>query len=97
MRCQSTLLCIRDKIALIDEVSFVNWETICTTSNNDVNENFQRFYSTIIQIIDKHAPVKRLRKKQITFKFKPWITKGIKISINTKNELFKRYLKTKKI
>ena len=82
-------------VALIDEVSFVNWETICS-SNNDVNEIFQRFYSTIIQIIDKHAPDKKLSKKQIKFKSKPWITKGIKVSISTKNKLFKRYLKTKK-
>ena len=84
-----------DEIALIDEVSFVNWEAICS-SNNDVNEIFRRFYSTIIQIIDKHAPDKKLSKKQIKFKSKPWITKGIKISISTKNKLFKRYLKNKK-
>ena len=84
-----------DEIALIDKVSFVNRETICT-SNNDVNEIFQRFYSTITQIIDKHAPVKKLSKKQIKFKSKPWITKGIKIFISTKNKLFKRDLKTKK-
>ena len=83
-----------DETALIDEVRSINWEIICP-SNNDVNEIFQRFYSTIVQIIDKHAPVEKLSKKQIKFKSKPWITKGIKISITTKNKLFKRYIKTK--
>ena len=76
-----------DEIALIDEVSFVNWEAICS-SNNDVNEIFRRFYSTIIQIIDKHAPDKKLSKKQIKFKSKPWITKGIKISISVAVTVF---------
>ena len=67
-----------DETALIDEVRSINWEIICP-SNNDANEIFQRFYSNIVQIIDKHAPVEKLSKKQIKFKSKPWITKGIKI------------------
>jgi hypothetical protein len=53
------------------------------------------FYSTITDIIDKHVPVKKLSKKQIKFYSKTWITPGIKISIKTKNKLFKKYLNNK--
>ena len=83
-----------DETALIDEIQSVNWETIFP-HDCDVNIIFDRFYSTIADIIDKHVPVKKLSKKQIKFYSKPWITPGIKTSIKTKNKLFKKYLNNK--
>ena len=40
-------------------------------------------------LIEKFMPIKTLSRKQRRFFNKPWITKGIKISITTKNKMFK--------
>ena len=40
-------------------------------------------------LIEKYMPIKTLSRKQRRFFNKPWITKGIKISIRTKNKMFK--------
>ena len=39
-------------------------------------------------IIDKYYPLKRISKKALKFINKPWLTKGIKISIIKKNKLY---------
>ena len=44
-------------------------------------------------LINSHAPLKKLNKKQRKFQQKPWITKGIQNAIEKKNMLFKKYIK----
>ena len=43
-------------------------------------------------LINSHAPLKTLNKKQRRFQQKPWITKGIQNAIEKKNRLFKNIL-----
>ena len=43
-------------------------------------------------LINSHAPLKKLNKKQRRFQQKPWITKGIQNAIEKKNRLFKNIL-----
>ena len=62
---------------------------------NDINQIFDSFYSAINTTIDKHAPLKKLSKKEAKFQSKPWISQGIRKSIKTKNKLFNRYLRSK--
>ena len=45
-------------------------------------------YDKLNQIIDKHIPFKKLSRKEIKFKSKPWITKGLKNSIKLKNKSY---------
>ena len=40
-------------------------------------------------LIEKYMPIKSLSRKQKRFFNKPWITNGLKISIKTKNKMFK--------
>ena len=44
-------------------------------------------------LINSHASLKKLNKKQRNFQQKPWITKGIQNAIAKKNSLFKKYIK----
>ena len=44
-------------------------------------------------LINSHAPLKKLNKKQRKFHQKPRFTKGIQIAIKKKNRLFKNYIK----
>ena len=56
------------------------------------NETFDNFVKTTLQIINKHAPLKRLNRKQQKLAKKPWITKGILTSIRKKNIIFQYML-----
>ena len=42
-------------------------------------------------VIDRHAPLKKLSRRQRRFKSKPWITKGLYNLIKTKRRMFKTY------
>ena len=48
-----------------------------------------------MKIVDKHVPLKNLSRKEIKFLSKPWITKAIKKSICIKNNLYKKYIRTR--
>ena len=55
----------------------------------DPNSAADCIMSTYHSLIEKYMPIKSLSRKQKRFFNKPWITKGIKISIRTKNKMFK--------
>jgi len=50
---------------------------------------------TIDNLLNIHAPYKKLSKQDIKFKNKPWISGGLKNSIKQKNKLFKLYINSK--
>ena len=49
-----------------------------------MNNSFQQFLKKN-EILDKHAPMKYMSRKQQKYISKPWITKGILKSIKMKN------------
>ena len=75
------------------DVQSIPWDNVLR--ENDFNQMFDSFYSVVNATIDKHAPLKKLSKQEAEFKSKPWITQGIRISIKTKNKIFKHYIKSK--
>ena len=46
-------------------------------------------------LLDKHIPLKNFFKYKLKFKEKPWIITAIKKSIEIKNKLFSKYIKSK--
>ena len=66
---------------------------ILTILENKVDNIFNEFYLLITSTIDTHAPLKKLSRKQKPLRSKPWITKGLLISIKKKQKLHKtRYI-----
>ena len=65
------------------------------SSNSDPNQMFDLFYIKLSGIIDAHIPIKKLSKQELKIKYKPWITRAIRVSIQEKNRIYKKYLKTK--
>ena len=61
----------------------------------DVNKCWNEFESIFSGTVFDHAPIKILSKKEQKLKAKPWITRGIIISINFKNLMFKFAIKDK--
>ena len=66
-----------------------------SSCNPDPSLMFQSFYSVVSNIIDRHIPVKQLSRRELKLKSKPWITLGIKKSIQIKKNLYKKIIKTK--
>ena len=62
-----------DSEALIHEVGNVNWSEVLggESEATDVNTVFQNFYDRITEIINKHAPIRKLSRKEIKSPFKP--------------------------
>ena len=60
------------------------------------SEKYSLFYKTLMSIVDKHAPIKTLSRKEIKTSHKPWITKGILHSINLKNKYYKKFCQDKR-
>ena len=70
------------------------WQKIPTITDKNIETIFEQFYTLKIQNIDKHAPSKKVCKKQKRLQNKPWITKGLYISTerkqkNAQNSLYK--------
>ena len=48
-------------------------------------------------ILDKHVPLKKLNKKELRLRTKPWITHGLIKSIKRRDNLLRKFIKTKDI
>ena len=62
----------------------------CDITNYDVNLSAEIITQTYHELIDKFMPRRKLTKRQKGFRSKPWITRGMKISIHVKNKLYKK-------
>ena len=56
---------------------------------DNVNGSFNGFENLLRSIIDDHAPLKRLSRRQRKLQSKPWLTKGIHISICNRQTMFR--------
>ena len=65
---------------------FVN---IFSNIEMDLNSSFTKFLSVVRNVITKHAPIKIASRSQKQKQAKPWLTKGLLISIRRKQWLYK--------
>ena len=66
----------------------LTWEIGFERLGINIDEIFTSFYKTFNNIVNKHAPVITFSKRMIKQFSKPLKTKGLRISIQTKNWLF---------
>ena len=66
------------------------WSQVLQLSQNNINLTFDNYLNTMNALINSHAPLKKLNKKQRKFQQKPW---GFPNSIQKKNRLSKKYIK----
>ena len=67
-----------------------NIENSYNTNNFNINQKFNRFITEMKYLLDTHAPLKKLTRKQKQLSQKPWITKGKLKSIKTRNKLYQK-------
>ena len=56
---------------------------------DNVNDSFNGFVNLLRSIIEIYAPLKCLFRRQLKLRSKPWLTKGIHISIRNKRTMFR--------
>jgi len=78
-----------DESTLIQDMRSVDWGGVLH-ADPDPNVMFDSFYTRISDIIDVHIPLVQLSKRELRKKSKPWIPTALRVSINTKNKLFKK-------
>ena len=71
----------------------VDWNSLIN-NDKDVNLSFNNFLKRINAILDNHAPLRKVTKKKLRFKSKPWITLGLQKSISIKISLFAKFIKS---
>ena len=69
----------------------IPWENILSQVNLSASSAFDLFFKQINTLLDQHAPIHKLSKKQISLKKKPWISKSIQSFMRERNRLFKSY------
>ena len=63
----------------LDDLSIQNWKN----DMQDVSEKYNDFIWHLESCVNIHAPIKKLSKKEIKMKIKPWITRYIQRNIFT--------------
>ena len=85
-----------DREKFTDDISILEEKVnhrIHTQSDTETTIAF--FIENVSQIVHKHAPLKENSRKETILITKPWITKGIVTSIQTKNKIFRKCYKRK--
>ena len=54
-----------------EELQRINWNTALVNNNNDVNQSLESLLTITNSLLDKHAPMKQITKKEIKTKSKP--------------------------
>ena len=62
---------------------------------DEFTQAYDYSHKMLLNILNKHFPIKTLSKKEIELERKPWITKGILKSTKIKNKTYKEFIRTK--
>ena len=63
------------------------------SNNPNANDAFLKLFESTSKVIDEYIPLRKITNNEFKRRYKPWISKGILISINRKNKLYKKYIK----
>ena len=76
-------------------MSLTNWDEILLINENDPNMVLNNFHQHINYLLDEFAPYKKLSKKDLKLKSKPWINNLILNQMNIRDNLLHKYSKMK--
>ena len=82
----------REFIEILDNT---NWIPIIAIDLNDPNISLNNFYHHINYLLDELAPYKKLTKREIKLKSKPWINNNILTKMQERDKLLKKYCNLK--
>ena len=77
------------------DLEHINWVEALKVNDKNVDTSLRIFLQTINSLLEKHASLEQITKKEIKTKSKPWITTGILTSIRSKNKIYNKFWKAK--
>ena len=86
-----------DRVEFILDFLDIDWKHSLEIDKGDVNNSLQIFNTKMTELLDKHAPLKKVSKKAFKRKFKPWISNPILELMKQKNTALKKYINCKNI
>ena len=84
-----------DKEILVAEVINIKWNEVISTDKADTQHSVELFDQKMNNILDKHVPLKKLNKRDLSLRTKAWITHGLIKSIKRRDNLLRKFIKTK--
>ena len=84
-----------DREMFDSDLKNTNWNEILKMERGDLDYSFEIFNKKLNEILDKHAPFKKLSIQEEKLSKKPWITTGILNSIKNKNRLYRKVIRAK--
>ena len=81
--------------AFFEEISYSLERSFCNREN-DPNVVILKIQNVITEITNKYVPLRKLSRKEVKSKIKPWPTKGLLKSISAKNKQFEQCFKKQK-
>ena len=81
---------ITDKEQLVADILNVDWRELISPTKMDANYSLDKFLEKSLEIVNRHAPLKKMSKKDFKLEAKPWITPGILASIKRRDLLLRK-------
>ena len=81
-----------DEEGFLADFSNLNFEYL-NANPTDVNAKFNRFLANLNEIVSKHAPLKKLTKRDLKLRNKPWINSRIQKMMRLRDSLLKKLRK----
>ena len=81
-----------DNENLVSDFINVDWNSTLEIHAADPIASFEKFKNKVDEIVDFHLPLKKLSKKEMKLDAKPWITIGIRKSMQRRDHLLNKYI-----
>ncbi len=81
-----------DQESFLADFNNLNFDYL-NDNQSDINLKFNKFLVTLESIVEKHAPLKKLTKKDIRLQNKPWINSKIRKMMKFRDKLLKKLKK----
>ena len=83
-----------DRESFVLDLLNIEWNQVITIEINNPNKSFNLFFDKIDSLVNQYIPLRKLTKKEIKNKFKPWIMSGIRNSMKRRDKIYKKFIKT---
>lgn len=80
-----------NQLKFSDRIKSISWENVLSNSNAGVS--FDNFLNIFKDNYDASFPLKKINQRKIDTVKSPWMTMSICKSVQTKNSLYKKFLK----
>ena len=69
----------------------IDWDKVIHENDNNINDAFNSFYKTLTEILNNHAPLIKITKKERTLNLELWINEEIQYLMWKRDKLFRKY------